>query len=109
RSRFNETLALERERPVLWAPVGLGAGIVTFFMWPTDPSYVLPGIVGAALAILFAITRSTWRLIPIALILAVIGFTAALVRTEWVAASVVRSCYSWDVPFVDYSFSLSAS
>ncbi len=34
---LGENLSRERDRWLLWAPVALGAGIVAYFLWPSEP------------------------------------------------------------------------
>lgn len=95
-------LAAERERWVLWSPVGVGAGIAAYFALPTEPPpwaglLVLAATLAATLAAIFA-TRSSWRnrrpsggrsgiLAPaVAVAVFAAGFAAAQLRTAAVDA-----------------------
>ncbi|MFC7332067.1 ComEC/Rec2 family competence protein [Rhodocista pekingensis] len=84
----------ERDRWVLWLPVGLSAGILVYFALPTEP----PGWLGAALlpalGLFVVLSRRRWpgsgaALLPTVLLILVAGFAAAQVRTWSVAAPVL--------------------
>ena len=80
----------ERERWALWLPTALAGGIALYFALPFEPAYALAmglGIGGVLAAIAAASSRET----PLRLLLALfaatsIGFAAAKIRTEHVAA-----------------------
>ncbi len=89
---FGIRLLAERERWPLWLPVFLGTGVGLYFALPSEPpswlgpvAMVLAGLAGLA---------SRRALGPLALALAVFavatGFTAARLRTAWMAAPVVE-------------------
>lgn len=76
--------ALEGERWLLWAPVGVGAGIATYFALPFEP----PAWALAATPILLFATiflRRYWSffLIGIALLTLALGFNAAQLETHF--------------------------
>ncbi|MGH6914213.1 MAG: ComEC/Rec2 family competence protein, partial [Geminicoccales bacterium] len=88
----------ERERWFLWLPVGLGLGILCYFALPVEPP-VWPGV--AALLLLAAGLAGRWRSGPTRWLLlempawfaigaVLLGFAAATIRTELVAAPVLE-------------------
>jgi len=85
------TLAAERERWLLWLPVGFAAGIAFYFSLPTEPR-AYTGWIAAALLLGPAVV---WRGRPavalplLALLALALGFAAAQWRTERVAAPLV--------------------
>jgi competence protein ComEC len=80
--------AAERERWILWAPVGIGLGVVGYFALPEEP----PGWIGAVAASLLVLLSVLLRrrdgalLVCLALLTPALGFAAAQVRTSLVAA-----------------------
>lgn len=85
------TLAAEEGRIVLWLPVALGFGIALYFASPVEPS---PGMaVIAALALVAAAwTLGPWprlRVACVALAAVGIGFSAAALRANAVAAPIL--------------------
>ena len=94
--RFGTTLldvfAAEQDRWFVWLPVMFGAGIALYFWLPAEPS----GLVALGALLLAVTLRVVWRygaaamLIGGALSAAAAGFTAAKLRTDWVAAPVLK-------------------
>jgi competence protein ComEC len=91
-------LLAERERWLLWLPVGLGAGIAGYFGLPVEPPLWL-GVTGLLLASVLLVWL-WWRL-PIdavhrcalgilGLVVFLLGFTAATLRTQLVEAPVLE-------------------
>ncbi len=94
--RCADAALAERDRWMLWTPVLLGLGIALYFALPAEPApwtgaLALAGVVAATAAIgrLWRSQRRPLLLAGIALGLIVAGFTAAQVRTHWVAAPVL--------------------
>ena len=80
--------AAERERWILWAPVGIGLGVVCYFALPAEPPGWI-GAVAASLLVLLAVLlrrRDGALLVCLALLTPALGFAAAQVRTSLVAA-----------------------
>ncbi len=91
-SAFQDELAGQATAAFLWLVVAFGGGIALFFAWPTDPwVWTGPTIasVGAGLALA---RRKVDSLIVVVLALVAIGlgWTAAQVRTWYVAAPVIE-------------------
>src|SRR5262245_22053872 len=96
-------LVAERERWLLWLPVGLGAGIATYFALPLEPPPWL-GATGLLLATVL-LAWSAWRLPAhafhsgapglLGLVVFLLGFTVATWRTHLVEAPVLdrRAAY----------------
>ena len=85
-------LAAERERWGLWAPVGVGAGIVLYFSLLSEPpGWLGAGVLAAALAAL-ALVRERPGVLALTLVAltAGLGFTAAQLRTWSQAAPVLQ-------------------
>jgi competence protein ComEC len=91
-------LLAERERWLLWLPVGLGAGIAVYFGLPVEPP-VWFGTTGLLLAAV-VLVWSWWRL-PIdavhrcapallGLLVLLLGFTVATLRTQLVEAPLLE-------------------
>ncbi|UEM05895.1 ComEC family competence protein [Skermanella rosea] len=81
-------LAAERERWILWAPVGIGTGVAGYFALPAEPpEWTGPA---AALVLVAAAVLARRRVVAplacLAVLTVVLGFTAAQVRTATVAA-----------------------
>ena len=91
---FYRAWTAEPERRALWLPVGLGAGIALYFAWPSEPALAL-GLGCAAAGVLLAAACVGLHEMPnsraaLAMAAAVlIGFGAAKLRTETVAAPVL--------------------
>ena len=91
-------LLAERERWLLWLPVGVGSGIAVYFALPVEPPVWL-GATGLLLA-LVALSWSWWRLPSdafhgytpglLGLVVLLLGFSAATVRTQLVEAPVLE-------------------
>ncbi|HEX2479869.1 MAG TPA: ComEC/Rec2 family competence protein, partial [Geminicoccaceae bacterium] len=97
-TRLAEHLLAERERWFLWLPVGLGTGVAVYFGLPVEPPVWLgtAGLVLAA-ALLFwlwwrvpaeAFSRCAPGLLGVLLLL--LGFAAASLRTQLVEAPVLE-------------------
>jgi competence protein ComEC len=96
-------LLAERERWLLWLPVGLGVGIATYFGLPLEPPLWL-GATGLLLATLL-LAWSAWRLPAhafhscapglLGLVVFLLGFTVATLRTHLVEEPVLdrRAAY----------------
>ena len=96
-------LLAERERWLLWLPVGLGAGIAIYFALPLEPPLWL-GATGLLLATLL-LAWSAWRLPAhafhscapalLGLVVVLLGFAVATWRTHLVEAPVLdrRAAY----------------
>lgn len=87
-----EILATEQDRWFVWLPVTFGAGIALYFWLPVEPALLV-----ALAALLFAGTlRAVWRygapamLMGGALSAAAAGFAVAKLRTDWIAAPVLK-------------------
>jgi len=80
------TLLAERDRWVLWLPVGLGSGVALYFGLPVEP-VAWSGAVALAVAILVA---ALWRRNPPAMLaaLAVATMAAGFAAAQWRAAAV---------------------
>lgn len=92
-SRVAACLIADRDRWVLWTPVGLGVGVGLYFALPTEPPFLVgPAILVAVLALGLLGAGPTERrrvgVQYVALIIGVIaaGFTLAQIRTAMVAA-----------------------
>jgi len=88
-------LLAERERWLLWLPVALGLGVGLYFALPVEPPLWLGPVLLSSVALVWARPAETgdpaWRL-PALLALAalVVGLTAAMIRTQLVAAPVLE-------------------
>jgi competence protein ComEC len=84
-------LAAERERWILWAPVGIGLGVSCYFALPAEPM-AWTGAGAASLMALLAILlrrRDAALLICLALLTPMLGFAAAQARTSLIAAPIL--------------------
>jgi competence protein ComEC len=98
-------LLAEREGWLLWLPVGLGAGIAGYFALPVEPPLWL-GATGLLLASL-ALSWLWWRLPAdtfhgcapglLALLVLLLGFTVATLRTQLVAAPVLERRAAYEI------------
>lgn len=91
--RIAACLVSDRDRWVLWIPVGLGVGIGLYFGLPTEPPFLVgPVIVLAVLALGFLgggpaqQRRAGVEFVSVAIGIIAIGFTLAQIRTSMVAA-----------------------
>ena len=84
-------LRAERDRWPLWLPVALGCGIAAYFALPFEPDDSAAIIVAAlgASAIILAPKAALARALLIFAAVAAIGFSAARLRTDLVAAPVI--------------------
>ncbi|MGH6870997.1 MAG: ComEC/Rec2 family competence protein [Rhizomicrobium sp.] len=84
----------ERERWALWLPVALGAGVGLYFALPVEPSFGLGaaiGIAGVLCGGAAVLGPESWFRAVLAVIAAMgIGFAAAKLRTDHVAAPVLQ-------------------
>ncbi|HSM94659.1 MAG TPA: ComEC/Rec2 family competence protein [Rhizomicrobium sp.] len=87
-------LAAEAERCALWFPVALGAGIAAYFALPFEPpaGWALPFLAAGMLTAVVAVTGAgVAARLGLGLIAAFgIGFSVAKLRTDHVAAPVLR-------------------
>jgi len=95
--KFFEPILRERERWVLWVPVGLGAGVCLYFWLPDEPAVWVGPLVLVFGALAIQASRSVDLLLSNVLtILAIVvmtvglGITAAKVRTLSVEATVLQ-------------------
>jgi competence protein ComEC len=83
----------ERERWALWLPVALAGGVAIYFGLPAEPSFALAvglGVAGVLAGVAAALSPETFARVVLATMAAMlIGFCAAKLRTEHVAAPVV--------------------
>jgi competence protein ComEC len=82
----------ERDRWILWLPVGLGVGVATYFSLENEPPAAAgPGLL--AILVLVAWWRRgssiVARLVIFSVVSIALGFALAQARTVWVAAPVV--------------------
>lgn len=91
-ARLAAWLGDERERWVLWLPVGVGLGIGLYFALPAEPPpWPAGAILLAALAVLAAARgRPGIRLLMTGLVAVATGFVAAQVRTALVEAPMLE-------------------
>lgn len=87
-TQFLTLFANERERYPLFVPVLLALGIGVYFALPVEPVPSLAGLlpVIGGLMVLLARRRFGLRLLTIALLIMAVGFLAASIRTQLVAA-----------------------
>jgi competence protein ComEC len=98
-------LLAERERWLLWLPVALGVGIAMYFALPLEPPLWL-GATGLLLATLL-LAWSAWRLPApafhswapglLGLVVLLLGFTVATLRTQLVEAPVLERRAAYDL------------
>lgn len=83
-----DAAAADRDRWVLWCPVGVGAGIATYFALSAEPpGWIGPAVVAALLPLLaLAIRRPGWLVVAVGLLSVAGGFALAQSRTALVAA-----------------------
>ena len=82
----------ERDRWILWVPVGLGMGISTYFALSFEPSWWIGiGVVCVLVAAaLWVRARPAPFLALLCLLIPAIGFASAQLRAAWVAAPAVQ-------------------
>ena len=91
---LRETLAAERERWLLWLPVGVGAGTAIYFTLELEPPLWLGlAVMALALVLVFAGLRRRPALVLVGLAIGAIGlgFTGAKYRTLSVDAPVLAA------------------
>lgn len=72
----------ERDRWILWIPVGLGGGISLYFGFRVEPGWtILLSITLVLLLVAFALRKTFWGLILISFAM---GLCLAKARTEWI-------------------------
>ena len=84
-------LSAERERWVLWVPVGFGAGIAVYFALAFEPPgwWGAAGLAAVVLAGLLSRRRSGVLILVLAAGTVLAGFAAAQLRTARVAAPIL--------------------
>ncbi len=84
--------AAERERWLLWVPVGLGLGVGLYFLPRSEPPLWLgPAAAAAAILVAAILRRRAWAVIACAVWgVVALGFAAAQVRTAMVAAPAIE-------------------
>ncbi len=89
--RVSESVAAERERWLLWLPVGLGIGIALYFLLPAEPP-LWPGLAAALAGAVLVLTgvRASGREAQGRPVLVAAGFAAALIGTG-VAVAALRT------------------
>lgn len=90
--RLSGALLGEQDRWFLWTPVLFGVGIFIYFSLPHEP-YLTASLMPVAIVLALASVLRRGALALIALngaIALTLGFAAAKVRTEWVAAPVLE-------------------
>jgi competence protein ComEC len=89
---LTQQIRAERDRWVLWAPIGFGFGIGVYFGLPTEPPFWAgPGSLAGLLAALLLSRARAGVTIPwIILVVLAAGFTVAQVRTAMVPDHMLR-------------------
>lgn len=85
RERLSLWAAAETGRLNLWAPVAIAVGVGVYFGLKSEPHWGV-GPLWLALAGIFAVAAPRWRKLAAGLALCALGFAAADVRTDAVAA-----------------------
>lgn len=75
----------------LWSPVCLMVGIWAYFALPREPPAWAVAVLVLLLVLLFWLVRKRRGRIATMLLLALLGFSLAKFRTEWVASPVLRA------------------
>jgi competence protein ComEC len=93
RARWLDALLAERDRWLLWLPVGFGIGIALYFRLTAEPAAWLgAGATAALLAATVALRRrGPAAIVMLALTVTAAGFAAAQWRTERIAAPVLET------------------
>lgn len=92
RAQLSRQLDAERERWFLWVPIGLGCGIALYFAQPSEPRLGV-GLAAFAIALVLAIVRQTGTVsifVAGALLWVSVGFVAAKIRSDMVAAPILE-------------------
>ncbi len=87
-----ETLAIERERWVLWLPVAFGAGIAVYFALPAEPPLWLGAAVTLAVAACAGLGRR--RAVVLVALLGIGAATAGFSVAQWRTAAVAEPMLS---------------
>lgn len=90
-SRARAALAAQQGAFFLWSPLCLMAGIWTYFALPREPPPVVFALIGVILALLAFGVHFKRSLAAKILLLVLVGFSLAKIRTEWVAAPTIRA------------------
>lgn len=85
RDRAAAILSAQAGTFFLWSPLCLIVGIWAYFALPREPPPLAFGVVALIMALLVLIVRARRSMIAKLLLLVVIGFSLAKLRTEWVA------------------------
>ena len=95
--KLKDQIALQKDQAFLWSPVFVGAGIGAYFSLKAEPPPWMPALI---LAFVVVIMAMGWRyrdqvlrpvyFVKIALILICVGFSAAQIRAQIVAAPVLE-------------------
>ncbi len=95
--KLKDQIALQKDQAFLWSPVFVGAGIGAYFSLKAEPPPWTPALI---LALVVFIMAMGWRyrdqvlrpvyFVKFALILICVGFSAAQIRTQIVAAPVLE-------------------
>ena len=91
---IQRALLAERDRWLLWVPVGLGIGVAGYFGLTDEPPAGAGAAVVVVLSLLFWWRRGesfVSRVVIFAMLSVALGFAFAQVRTMWVAAPVLQS------------------
>ena len=89
--RAENALAAQAGTFFLWAPPCLMTGIGIYFALPREPPPWAFGVIGLILILLVALIGRRRSVFAKFLLLALVGFSLAKVRTEWVAPSVLHA------------------
>ena len=92
-------LLAERDRWLLWVPVGLGIGVAGYFGLTEEPPAGAGAAVVVVLSLLFWWRRGesfVSRVVIFAMLSVALGFACAQVRTMWVAAPVLQDKHGPD-------------
>lgn len=91
RSRARGILAVQAGTFFLWAPVCLMAGIWTYFALPREPPLLAFAIIAVILVLLMGMLGRRRSAPGKILLLLLVGFSLAKIRTEWIAPSTLRA------------------
>ncbi|WP_119391822.1 ComEC/Rec2 family competence protein [Taklimakanibacter lacteus] len=91
RRRAKDILAVQAGTFFLWAPVWLMAGIWTYFALPREPPLLAFAIIAVILMLLAGMLRRRRSVPGKILLMLLVGFSLAKIRTEWVAPSTLRA------------------
>lgn len=88
---LTDNLAMERGRWALWLPVALGAGVALYFALPSEPAaWPAIQIVAISATSMVALRRFDGARAGLtAILLLSLGFSAAKLRSDWVAAPIL--------------------